>query len=101
MPLAAKARHPARGAGDADPETLGRRVARHAAVHHCHHNAFAKIVGKRHSRHLLRAAVIFRQNKEIRESLPRFNSLGAAQEELLVGSAFHDASGLVEVVVLR
>ena len=27
--------HPAHGAGDADPKTLGCRVARHAAFHHC------------------------------------------------------------------
>ena len=42
--------HPAHGAGDADPKTLGCRVARHAAFHHCPHNAFAKIAGKRHPR---------------------------------------------------
>src|SRR5260370_1414915 len=55
--------HPAHGAGDADPKTLGRRVARHAAFHHRPHNAFAKIVGERHPRRLLRTATIFKQIK--------------------------------------
>jgi hypothetical protein len=61
--LGFEARHPAHRAGDADPKTLGCRVARHAAFHHRSHNAFAKIVGKRHSRRLLRTATIFKQIK--------------------------------------
>ena len=48
LPFGFEACHPAHGAGDADPKTLGCRVARHAAFHHCPHNAFAKIAGKRH-----------------------------------------------------
>jgi len=58
-----EARHPAHGAGDADPKTLGCRVARHAAFHHRPHNALAKIVGKRHPRRLLRTATTFKQIK--------------------------------------
>jgi hypothetical protein len=61
--LGFEARHPAHRAGDADPKTPGCRVARHAAFHHRSHNAFAKIVGKRHSRRLLRTATIFKQIK--------------------------------------
>ena len=61
--LGRKARHPAHGAGDADPKTLGCRVARHATFHHRPHNAFAKIVRKRHPRRLLRTAPIFKQIK--------------------------------------
>src|SRR5271170_976774 len=57
-----EARHPAHRAGDAHPETLGRRIARHAGVHHCPHNALAKILGKRHPRRLLRAAKTMNQN---------------------------------------
>ena len=38
-------------------------VARHAAFHHCPHNAFAKIAGKRHPRRPLRTATIFKQIK--------------------------------------
>ena len=63
LALGFEARHPAHGAGDTDPKTLGRRVARHAAFHHRPHNAFAKIVRKRHPRRLLRAAGILNQNK--------------------------------------
>ena len=63
LSLGFEARHPSHGAGDTDPETLGRRVARHPAFHHRPHNAFAKIVRKRHNRRLLRAAVILNQNK--------------------------------------
>ena len=63
LALGFEARHPAHGAGDADPKTFGRRVARHAAFHHRPHNALAKIVGKRHLRRLLRAATIFKQIK--------------------------------------
>src|SRR5271166_3582026 len=61
--LGFEARHPAHRAGDADPKTLGRRVARHAAFHHRTHNAFAKIVRKRHPRRLLPTATIFKQIK--------------------------------------
>src|SRR5271165_745893 len=63
LALGFEARHPAHGAGDADPKTPGCRVARHAAFHHRPHNAFAKIVGKRHPRRLLRTAPIFKQIK--------------------------------------
>jgi len=63
LSLGFEARHPSHGAGDTDPETLGRRVARHPAFHHRPHNAFAKIVRKRHNRRLLRAAVVLNQNK--------------------------------------
>src|SRR5260370_267216 len=63
LALGFEARHPAHGAGDADPKTLGCRVARHATFHHRPHNAFAKIVGKRHPRRLLRTATIFKQIK--------------------------------------
>jgi len=63
LPLAFEARHPAHGAGDADPKTLGRRVARHAPFHHRTDNAFAKIVGKRHPRRPLCTATIFKQIK--------------------------------------
>src|SRR5271166_6097995 len=62
-PLGFEARHPAHRAGDADPKSLGRRVARHAAFHHRSHDTFAKIVGKRHPRRLLRTATIFKQVK--------------------------------------
>jgi hypothetical protein len=58
-----EARHPAHGAGDADPKSPRRRVARHAPFHHRTYNAFAKIVGKRHPRRPLRAATIFKQIK--------------------------------------
>src|SRR5208282_5576874 len=71
-----EARHPAHRAGDAHPETLGRRIARHAAVHHCPHNALAKIVGKRHPRRLLRAAKIMNQNSSDSGIPQRFTSLG-------------------------
>ena len=63
LALGFEARHPAHGAGDADPKTLGCRVARHATFHHRPHNPFAKIVGKRHPRRLLRTATIFKQIK--------------------------------------
>jgi hypothetical protein len=57
-----EARHPAHGAGDPDPKSPRRRVARHAPFHHRTY-AFAKIVGKRHPRRPLRAATIFKQIK--------------------------------------
>ena len=68
LTLGFEARHPAHGAGDADPKTLGCRVARHATFHHRLHNAFAKIVRKRHPRRLLRTATIFKQIKADSES---------------------------------
>src|SRR5271166_464619 len=40
--------NPAYSAGDADPKTLGRRIARHAPFYYSAHNTFAKIVRKRH-----------------------------------------------------
>ena len=61
LTLGFEARHPAHRAGDADAKTLGRRVARHAPLDHRLHNPFAKIVGKRHSRRLLRAAEMINQ----------------------------------------
>jgi hypothetical protein len=45
------------------PKTLGGRVPRQALVDHRPHNAFAQILGKRHSRRLLRAAVSLNHNK--------------------------------------
>src|SRR3984885_6388614 len=63
LPFGFETRHPAYGAGDADPKTLGRRVARHTLFHHRSYHAFAKIVGKRHPRRLLRAAATFNHNK--------------------------------------
>ena len=62
-PLVLKRATPAHGAGDADPKSLGRRVARHAPFHHSPHDTFAKIVRKRHPRRLLRAATILKQIK--------------------------------------
>ena len=50
--------NPAYGAGYAHSETHGRRVARHAPFDHSIHDTFAKIVRKRHTRRLLRAASI-------------------------------------------
>ena len=70
-----KARHPAHGAGDADPETLGRLVARKAAFHHRIHNPFTKIVRKRHLRRLLLAAEALNHNKSDRGIPPRFTLL--------------------------
>jgi len=70
LTLGFEARHPAHGAGDADPKTLGCRVARHATFHHRLHNAFAKIVRKRHPRRLLRTATIFKQIK-VDSGIPR------------------------------
>jgi hypothetical protein len=63
LTLGFETRHPAHGAGDADPKSPRRRVARHAPFHHRTHNAFAQIVGKRHPRRPLRAATIFKQIK--------------------------------------
>src|SRR5271166_7096305 len=76
-----EALQPAYGAGDADPETLGRRVARHAPYYNSVHNTFAKILGKRHSRRLLRAASIM-NHKHTRFGNPlRFKSLGDCSNE--------------------
>ena len=55
--------NPANGAGDADPETLGRRIARQAPFDHRINHTFAKIVGKRHRRRFLGAAIIFKHNE--------------------------------------
>src|SRR5208337_2997457 len=85
-----EARHPAHRAGDAHPETLGRRIARHAAVHHCPHNALAKIVGKRHPRRLLRAAKIMNQNSSDSGIPQRFTSLGYRSN--VVNTEANDAS---------
>ena len=75
LSLGFEARHPSHGAGDTDPETLGRRVARHPAFHHRPHNAFAKIVRKRHNRRLLRAdAAILNQNKTDSDDIDRIQS---------------------------
>src|SRR5208337_4559245 len=79
-----EARHPAHRAGDAHPETLGRRIARHAAVHHCPHNALAKIVGKRHPRRLLRAAKIMNQNSSDSGIPQRFTSLGYRSKRVMI-----------------
>ena len=63
LTLGFEARHPAHRAGDADAKTLGCRVARHATFHHRLHNAFAKIVRKRHPRRPLHAATTLNQIK--------------------------------------
>src|SRR5208282_1173666 len=90
-----EARHPAHRAGDAHPETLGRRIARHAAVHHCPHNALAKIVGKRHPRRLLRAAKIMNQNSSDSGIPQRFTSLGYRSR--VAGALAHSGPTLVPV----
>jgi hypothetical protein len=124
LALGFEARHPAHGAGDADPKTLGCRVARHATFHHGLHNAFAKIVRKRHPRRLLCTATIFKQIKadsgipraiqfarrplyiEARDDLRAiadfFASLKPATEEQreLVGAAKQAFARIVETTLL-
>ncbi len=58
-----EAPNPAYCAGDADPETLGRRIARQALFDYRFHHTFAKIVGKRHRRRFLGAATTFNHNE--------------------------------------
>ena len=71
----AEARHPAHGAGDADPKTLGCRVARHATFHHRPHTR-----SRRSSESAIPAASFARRQSSSRSNpiwhLRRFNSLG-------------------------
>src|SRR5271166_4796427 len=67
--------NPAYSAGDADPKTLGRRIARHAPFYYSAHNTFAKIVRKcHHPPPPSRGEHQESQTDMIRES-PRFSSM--------------------------
>ena len=70
LTLGFEPRHPAHRACDAHTETLGGRIARQPAQNDRLHNAFAKIVRKRHPRRLLRTATIFKQIK-VDSGIPR------------------------------
>jgi hypothetical protein len=82
LALGFEARHLAHRAGDADPETLGRRVARHAA------RTTAPTTRSRRSSESAIPAASFarrglsRKTKPIRESPKRFNPLGDRSSRL-------------------
>src|SRR5450631_2159364 len=75
-PRGFEALHPTHGARDTHTETLGRRVARQAALENCLDHALAKINGKPHARRLLHAARIMNQKLPDSGIPIRFNPLG-------------------------
>src|SRR5450631_656011 len=83
-PRGFEALHPTHGARDTHTETLGRRVARQAALENCLDHALAKINGKPHARRLLHAARIMNQKLPDSGIPIRFNPLGYRSSDIRI-----------------